>query len=335
MDRRTFVAASLAAGGLMLGEGTQAKAKGPTFFDLFGSPRLGLRRLARKVGVPVLYIHGATFPSATSVGYRFADGSSWEDSLNAAGFDAWSFDFEGFGRSARPEAFDKPADQSPIPLRSVGAAQQIARVASFILERTKAKRIALIAHSWGTVPAMRYAIDHPELVSHLALFAPILRRQPSPKPAGNILPPPRVIPAWRLLTVEEQRLRFIADTPKGHADVLAEPKLDRWGPAWLATDPEAATRTPPAVKVPTGPQADILALWGGADLYHPTKLTAPLLVARGEWDSLCTGADVASLKARGMQLTEAVIPESGHLAHMETNRAVLWEVVNDFLGSKP
>lgn len=335
MDRRTFVAVSLAAGGLIMGEGIQANAKGPTFFDLLGSPRLGVRRLERNGGVPALYIHGATFPSATSVGYRFADGSSWEDALNAVGFDAWSFDFEGFGCSARPEAFDKPADQSPIPLRSVDAAQQIARVASFIRERTKAKQIALIAHSWGTVPAMRYAIDHPELVSRVVLFAPILRRHPGSRPAGNILPPPSAVPAWRLLTIEEQRLRFIADTPKGHADVLAEPMLDHWGPAWLATDPEAATRTPPAVKVPTGPQADILSLWGGADLYDPAKLVAPLLIARGEWDSLCTAADVASLKARGTQLTEVVIPESGHLAHMEINRTALWEVVNGFLGSKP
>ena len=66
-------------------------------FKLAGEPALQLRRLAA-AGPPVLYVHGATFPAALSVGYRFADGISWEDSLQAAGFDVWSFDFAGFGR---------------------------------------------------------------------------------------------------------------------------------------------------------------------------------------------------------------------------------------------
>jgi len=33
----------------------------------------------------VLYVHGATFPSALSIAHRF-DGSSWRDALGAAGF---------------------------------------------------------------------------------------------------------------------------------------------------------------------------------------------------------------------------------------------------------
>lgn len=318
----------------MMGESAQAKSAKPQFFDLDGPPRLSVRRVARKGGLPVLYVHGATFPSALAIGYRFADSGSWEDALHDAGFDAWAFDFEGFGQSARPEAFARPADQSPIPLRAMDAAQQIARVAAFVREQTGAPQIAMIAHSWGTVPAMRYAIEHAALVARVVLFAPILRRQPSGAPAGNNLPAPGPIPAWRLLTVEEQRQRFVHDTPKDHPDVLAEPTLDRWGRIWLATDPEAASRRPPAVKVPTGPQADILALWGGADLYDPAKLKTPLLVARGEWDSLCTAVDVAALQARGVALSEAVIPESGHLAHLERNRAMLWGVVNGFLGGK-
>ena len=36
----------------------------------------------------VLYIHGATFPVALSIGFRF-DGHSWMDDLAEAGFDVW------------------------------------------------------------------------------------------------------------------------------------------------------------------------------------------------------------------------------------------------------
>jgi hypothetical protein len=40
----------------------------------------------------VLYVHGATFPSALSIAHRF-DGASWRDALGEAGFDVWGLDF--------------------------------------------------------------------------------------------------------------------------------------------------------------------------------------------------------------------------------------------------
>src|SRR5438128_5725668 len=48
----------------------------------------------------VLYIHGATFPSALSIAHRF-DGHSWRDELTAAGHHVWGLDFLGFGCSDR------------------------------------------------------------------------------------------------------------------------------------------------------------------------------------------------------------------------------------------
>jgi hypothetical protein len=38
----------------------------------------------------VLYVHGATFPSALSIAHRF-DGKSWRDALDEAGFDVWGW----------------------------------------------------------------------------------------------------------------------------------------------------------------------------------------------------------------------------------------------------
>ena len=315
--------------------GAEAKANPVTFFDLPGTPRLQMRRRGRKGGKPVLYIHGATFPSAVSVGYRFADGKSWEDHLHHDGFDVWALDFEGFGGSDRPAAFDQPADVSTIPLRSMEAAQQIARAVQFLREQTRQSRVSMIAHSWGGVPAARYASDHADTLDKLVLFAPALYRPApaTPQPMGNNLPDPAKIPAWRNLTVVEQLARFVHDTPKGHPSVLAEPALDCWGPAWLATDKNAATHTPPAVKVPTGPQADIMALWTGADLYDPAALKTPTLIVRGEWDSVCSAADVERVQSRmvNAKVQSKIIPTSGHLAHIEMNRTMLWAATNGFL----
>ena len=65
-----------------------------------GSATLLVRRWAG-AGDPVLYVHGATFPSALSVGYRFG-GRSWADDLHAAGFDVWAFDFRALADRRAP-----------------------------------------------------------------------------------------------------------------------------------------------------------------------------------------------------------------------------------------
>ena len=63
---------------------------------------------------PVLYVHGATFPSANSILFKFG-GASWADALNGAGFSVWGLDFAGYGGSERyPEmAADAPRPASP------------------------------------------------------------------------------------------------------------------------------------------------------------------------------------------------------------------------------
>lgn len=60
---------------------------------LIGSGHRGLRLFLRRLPSntskalgTVLYLHGATFPSALSIAYRF-DGRSWRDALAETGFD--------------------------------------------------------------------------------------------------------------------------------------------------------------------------------------------------------------------------------------------------------
>lgn len=281
----------------------------------------------------MLYVHGATFPSALSVGYQFADGRAWEESLHAAGFDVWALDFQGFAGSDRPPEFDLPADSGTMPLQSEDAVVQIARAAAYIRENTSYERISVIAHSWGGVCAARFACEFPENLHRLVLFAPPLMRPKHPDLA-EARPPAEELPlAWQLVTVTDQLARFVRDTPMGINSVLAEPTLANWGAKWLATDPNSLSRVPAAVKVPGGSGVDVDRLWSGEDLYDPAEIKSPTLLVRGEWDSVCTDADAALLRSRMAisSFADVVVPRSGHLAHLETNRALLWKVTNDFL----
>src|SRR6185312_9596644 len=118
------------------------------------------------------------------------------------------------------------------------------------------------------------------------------------------------IGAWRYLSVPEQLARFIEDVPSGHPPVLIEPELAQWGPAWLATDSESATRIPQAVKVPNGPLADNIAALSGQLAYEPSRVIAPTLIVRGAWDNLCQDADAAWLTSRlgAAETADVVIP---------------------------
>lgn len=273
-------------------------------------------------GVPVLYIHGSSFPSALSIGWKFSDGISWADNLHEAGYDVWGLDFAGYGRSDRPDYAAIDGGFS----RSAHAAAQIHTAAQHIIEKIGAPSVSLIAHSWGTIPAALFASEYPDLVDKLVLFGPIVARQPEEQTEVPKLP------AFRLVTTGQQRTRFLSEVPDGLPPVLEEPDLKRWGRAYLASDPGASKRMPPSVQVPSGPIRDALQTWAGDWLYDPARIKSPTLVIRGEWDTASTAEDLQLLfsKLGSAEKRIGTIPQATHLMHLETGRHQLWQAVRDF-----
>jgi pimeloyl-ACP methyl ester carboxylesterase len=282
-------------------------------------PSLFARRQPRPGAPAVLYVHGATFPSALSVGFDFG-GGSWLDDWNARGFDAWAFDFAGFGESGRYPEMAEPADRHPPLGRAAHAAGQIASVLALIRRETGLQRVSLVAHSWGSMPAGLVTVTEPDAVEQLVLFAPIARR------AGH--GDPVTLPAWSEVSNEAQYARFVKDVPAGHPPVLAG--FDRWGPAYLASDPGAEARTPPAVRIPNGPRADNVDAWQGRLAWDPAGLVQPVTIVRGAWDSLCLDPDAAMIldAASAAPVRRDIKLDAGtHLMHLETGRHALYEVV--------
>ena len=275
---------------------------------------------------PVLYIHGGTFPSASSMMFRF-DGVSWADAMNAAGISIWALDFAGFGGSEVYPDMAQPTPPAAEPNgRAPEAAAQIERAVRAILADTGAVSVSIIAHSWGTMPTGLFATQHPELVDRLVFFGPVVRRE--------ILKEVPLLGPWRFLTVEEQHKRFTEDVPPGHPPVLLDRHFEPWAASYLTSDPSSGTRLPPSVKTPNGPVADIMAAWSGSLAYDPALIRAPLAVVRGEWDNLCQDADVAWLFAAltsSPEKKDIKIREATHLMHLEETRAELYRASIAFL----
>jgi len=276
-------------------------------------------------GDAVLYVHGATFPCALSVGWRM-HGVSWLDDLQRAGFDAWALDFAGYGASARPLAFAHASGDAPPFGRHAVAAEQIAVALRHIRKLRPGVTVHLIAHSWGTLPAQQVAIDHPREVARLVLFGPVVPRSGS----AHANPPG----AWSLVDEAAQRPRQRTGLPDGVATPVDEAEIDRWCAAYLASDPSAATRAPPSVKVPNGPAADIAALWAGQSLLDSAELTQPVLIVRGEWDHVSTDEDARrlfdSLQASADK-RDVKISGGNHWLHLQPRRSALWAQTRSFL----
>ena len=267
----------------------------------------------------VLYVHGATFPSALSIAHRF-DGRSWRDALCEAGFHVWGLDFLGFGESDRyPQMSEAPDAHRPLGNAAVASAQ-VAAAARFILDHHGAERLSLIAHSWGTMPAAQCAGDQPDLIDRLVLFGPIARREP------EATEPPPALPAWRIVTLEDQWTRFIEDVPKGEPPVLSRAHFADWGERYLDSDPGARRRDPLGVQVPSGPIEDIARAWAGALPYDPARVRAPVAIIRGEWDHLIPDADARRLFdafAASPIKRDIKISRATHLMHLERMRWAL------------
>jgi pimeloyl-ACP methyl ester carboxylesterase len=301
-----------------------------------GGPREGLSLFLRflpaaEATAPtrraVLYVHGATFPSALSIAHRF-DGRSWRDALNEAGFDVWGLDFHGFGHSDRYPEMNRPAGDHPPLCVAEDAARQLETAVRFILAHANIERLSLISHSWGSMPASLFAANHPALVDRLVLFAPIARREARHQEA---LP---ALPAWRIVTLEDQWKRFVEDVPAHEPPVLSRLHFEAWSSAYLASDPESRSRDPAGVKTPLGPFSEIIKAWHGRLAYDPAKVRAPVAIIRGEWDNLMQDADARWLFdafTASPNKRDIKIGRGTHLMHLEAMRLALWRESINFL----
>lgn len=299
------------------------------------SPQQGLQLFVRHLSParqpewirPVVYVHGATFPSALSVAYRF-DGYSWRDALCDVGFDVWGFDLLGYGYSDRYPEMSEPAEANPSLCRAQDASKQIEAVVRFVLAHHDVPSLSIISHSWASMPTCLFAGRHPTRVDRIVLFAPIARRPP------RRYEKPPLAPAWRFVTLEDQWARFVEDVPHGEPPVLSRAHFEEWGERYLDTDPESRGRDTPGVRTPTGPFNDIIHAWHGDLAYDPATVQVPVAIIRGAWDGLITDADarwlfdafIASPIKRDIKISRGT-----HLMHLEEARHALYRESITFL----
>jgi len=163
-------------------------------------------------GVPrddrvVLFVHGAGTPAEVAFDVPYKD-YSWMAYLAAAGFDVFSMDMTGYGRSTRPHVMNDVCNLSPEQQTALGRApcaathtSQLTTIASdwddldavveYIRVLRDVPRVSLVGWSMGGPRAGGYASRNPAKVAKLVLLAPAYLRDspqapPRPNPAAGV-----------------------------------------------------------------------------------------------------------------------------------------------------
>jgi pimeloyl-ACP methyl ester carboxylesterase len=279
----------------------------------------------------LLMVHGAGFGASSSFDLPFG-GVSWMDYIAGRGFDVWTLDVRGFGRSSRPPAMSQPADQNPPVARGEQALADLTAAVNFIKQRRSLEKLSLLGHSWGTKLVGRFAADQPAQVERLVLFAPPwLRDGPSrTDPGGGPLG------AWRPLTQRALREGTLAQAPEAQRAGLIPPGwFEHFAGVTWALDPDGIRANPSVLRVPNGPVADGREFWNaGKPWWEPGKVTAPSLIVVGEWDRTTPaplGLAIFGLMTQSPGKRMTVLAEGTHNMWMERNRGALFQAVQGFL----
>lgn len=279
-------------------------------------------------GKAILFIHGASFPTRLASGFEFAPGDSWLHAAARHGYLACGLDFLGFGDSSRPREMQGDRSAAPPVTRATQAAEQIALAVDYLHAERKISTLHVVAHSWGTVPAARFAAMHPSELVSLTLFGPIVPVKWASKEEDSQ-------GAWWSITAQERldQLHYKSVLPSSLH--LLEPAVEHdWAAAFSMSAPHVPMDAAGVLRIPSGPSADIHDAGRGIYPYNAANVSVPVFVVYGSYDNVVNDQTAAPFLARFIRSPlrwQLHIDDGTHVMHLEKARHSLYESINAFV----
>jgi alpha-beta hydrolase superfamily lysophospholipase len=264
--------------------------------------------------LPVLFlVHGSSISARPSFDFTPAQGGDYSlmNAFAAYGFDVWTMDHENYGRSSRT------AGNSDI----ASGVDDLKMGVDLVMRETGQQKLHLFGESSGALRAGAFAMVAPERIDRLVFSAFTYRGAGSPTLAKRA----EALDFYRthnlrLRDREMIRSIFTRDKPGTSDPAIAEALADeelKFGD-----------------QVPTGTYLDMTA---NLPVVDPTRVLAPVLLVRGEYDGIATVDDLADFYERlpNGDRQFSILPGTAHSVVLGVNRQLFWHVMHAFLTMPP
>jgi alpha-beta hydrolase superfamily lysophospholipase len=263
-----------------------------------------------QANLPVLFLaHGSSVSSRPSFDLSVPGHGEYSlmNVFAEYGFDVWTMDFEGYGKSSRTNG---NSDIATGVLDLNAAAEVLSR-------ETGQQSFHLYGESSGALKAGAFAMAHPERVLRLVLLSFTWTGQGSStlaKRAESV----EFFRSHNRRPRDREMIRsiFTRDKPGTSDPAVAEAMAD--------------AELPFGDSVPTGTYLDMTTK---LPLVDPLKVQSPVLIARGEYDGIASEEDLLNFFRR-LPVPDrqfAVLPGASHSVALGINREQFWHVMSSFL----
>jgi pimeloyl-ACP methyl ester carboxylesterase len=283
-----------AAASLISGEEHYAMRDGLRIY-LWEKHKADLLDTFRVSGKVALLVHGGTWSGRPDFDLQIRDYSLMEV-LAMDGYDVWAIDIHGYGHSDKTDK-DWSGVQS--------AAADIDAAVEYIAKLRGVGKVDLLGWSAGTQRAGLYAMQHPERVGKLILYAPVWKgtAQYRDRLRKRIENGGKPLGQYRTNTEAAARSDFVdgelALHPQFEEDVVA-----LYAKEALQTDPQSPNAFVDNANLP---------------ILDPFQITVPTMIIFGEYDYFAAEEDLlpffSKLKTRDKRYV--LLPHGGHALMLE------------------
>jgi pimeloyl-ACP methyl ester carboxylesterase len=257
----------------------------------------------------VLFVHGSSMASQPTFDLTVPGrpDSSVMDWFARRGFDTWSVDMEGYGRS------DKHRD---INSDIANGADDLAAATDYILRERQCGPFLVYGISSGALRAALFAERHPDRARRLALDAFVWTGKGSPTLAERA----KRLPEFKARNRRPVDRAFVHSIfNRDHPGTADADVVEAFADAILALDDS----------MPTGTYVDMCSKLPVVD---PRRITVPTIVMRGEYDGIASFEDLVEfftlLPNADKQF--AVMPGIAHASFQQKNYQLVYHLLHGF-----
>lgn len=282
--------------------------KGPVRLAMYRKRKTAPR--AGEKPLPVLFlVHGSSLSGRGSFDIT-APGIGEYSLMNVfarLGYDVWTMDHEGYGRSTQT------AGNSDI-----ASGVEDLKAASIVLAReTRQSKYSFFGESSGALRAAAFAVARPEAAERLMLAALTYTGKDSPTLGKRA----EDTEYFRTHNRRKRDLAMIRSIFTRDKPGTSDPRLG---------DVIAKYELQFGDSVPTGTYLDMTA---NLPVVDPTKVSAPVMILRGEYDGIASEADVLDFFQHlpNSEREFVVLAGAAHSVVFSNTRRQLWHVMEGFL----